>query len=130
MRGEDGSATSALAVIAPLEKVFRMDLMSTEDGMGQERDDDPPARFPASTAPGGARARRDFKSMNAREHHECMGEMMLSQPIALAKTGVLGDVSSRYVADRVEGLEQTWDFDRVASSLGSSECECLMCPST
>ena len=130
MRGEDGSATSALAVIAPLEKVFRMDLMSTEDGMGQERDDDPPARFPASTAPGGARARRDFKSMNAREHHECMGEMMRSQPIALAKTGVLGDVSSRYVADRVEGLEQTWDFDRVASSLGSSEWECLMCPST
>lgn len=132
-RGRDAGETTAIVPVTRLSDVFRVNALATgggRDGLGVS--DDPPARYPSTCVDveRSEAATRDFKALKAREYHDVMSTMMRSQPIALKKTGVLGDVSSRYVADRVEGLEQTWNFDRVASALGSAEWECLMCPSS
>lgn len=128
-----GSDALALAPTTTLRDVFRTNAIDAHVSAGSlNACEDPPARYPPTCvdAERSATATRDFKAMSSREHQDAMATMMRSQPMVLKRTGVLGDVSSKYVADRFQGLEQTWDFERVASALGASEWECLMCPSS
>jgi hypothetical protein len=126
--GDSGERASTALVSA---EVFRLDLAEKgEDVLGGARVEDPPPRFPASVTLGADESRpRDFQKMTMREVNETMERAMRNEPIVLSRTGVLGDVSSRYAADRDPGLEQEWDFKRLAEMAGEGEWECYVCPS-
>jgi hypothetical protein len=126
--GESAERASTALVSA---EVFRLDLAEKgEDVLGGARDEDPPPRFPASVTLGADESRpRDFRTMTVREVNEAMERAMRNEPVVMSRTGVLGDVSSRYAADRDPGLEQEWDFKRLAEMAGEGVWECYVCPS-
>ena len=113
------------------DDVFRLDIVSHDARVRGVEAEDPPARYPPSAgddATGAAVC--DGKSSNVRAHNASHERMMRGYPVLLMNTGALGDVSSRYVADRRPGLEHTWGFDRVAKALDGKQWSCAMCPSS
>lgn len=114
-----------------MRDVFRLDIVSHESRVRGVEAEDPPARYPPSVGEDATgEAVCDAKSSNVRAHNASHERMMRGAPVLLMNTGVLGDVSSRYVANRRPGLEQTWGFDRVAEALGPKQWSCAMCPSS
>ena len=129
-RTEDDDGSTIHSAPA-LRDVFRLDILSHDNRTRGLEAGDPPARYPPNVGDNATgEATNDARASDMRAHNATNERMMRGAPVLLMNSGALGDVSSRYVANRRPGLEQTWGFDRVAEVLNDKQWACAVCPSS